>query len=83
MKFGHWNITPATIEWAGGGFNRFIIDKQSLLETVLINEAGESLYKWIVLATQEDWLSNDALYDLNFAFVFAAGNQMKISIMIF
>ena len=75
MKFGHWNITPVAIEWAGSSFNRFVIDRASLLETILVDEASEPLYKWIVLATQEDWLSNDALYDLNFAFVFAAGQS--------
>src|SRR4051812_9803510 len=75
MKFGDWNITPGTIEWTGGGFNRFVIDRESLLETVFVEDASEHLYKWIVLATDQEWLSNDALYDLNFAFVFAAGQS--------
>jgi len=77
MKFGDWNITPGTIEWAGGGLNRFVINRESLLETVLVEEVDEYLYKWIVLATDEEWLSNDALYDLNFAFVFAAGQSRE------
>jgi hypothetical protein len=73
MKFGEWKVTDSTIEWAGSGFNRFVIETESLLETMMVTEAGEFLYKWIVLATQEDWLTEDALYDLNFAFVFVAG----------
>jgi hypothetical protein len=73
MKFGEWKMTDSTIEWTGSGFNRFVIETDTLLETVMVEEAGEYLYKWIVLATEEEWLSEDALYDLNFAFVFVAG----------
>ena len=29
-------------------------------------------YNWILLATEEEWLTQDDLYDLNFAFVYAA-----------
>ncbi len=37
-----------------------------------IDNYGE-LYKWIVMATDQEWLTHDELYDLNFAFVYAAG----------
>src|SRR4051812_25254490 len=73
MNFGSWNITTSTIEWAKDGFNRFVIEKDTLLETTRVEEGGDYLYKWIVLATQEEWLTHDDLYDLNFAFVFVAG----------
>jgi len=73
MKFGNWEITASAIEWKGMGFNRFVVERQSLLETILIEATDEYLYKWIILATQEEWLSEDDLYDLNFAFAFTAG----------
>ena len=73
MKFGDWNITVTAIEWAGPGLNRFVIGKHSLLETTRLEDEEGDMYKWIILATEEEWLSHDELYDLNFAFVFAAG----------
>jgi hypothetical protein len=75
MKFGNWNITDKTIEWTGDKFNRFVIDKQSLFDTITVEGEDASMYKWIVMATEEQWLSEDDLYDLNFAFVFAAGTS--------
>jgi hypothetical protein len=73
MKFGNWTITETTIEWTGQGLQRFVIESQQLLETKRVEQLDDDLYKWIVLATDEDWLTDDDLYDLNFAFVFAAG----------
>ena len=73
MQFGEWKITGSTIEWAGNGIERFVIDRSSLLETILHETSFQPMYKWLVLATEEDWLTEDDLYDLNFAFVFAAG----------
>ena len=66
-------MSDETIEWAGKSIQRFSIDRSSLLETMPSDITGEELYKWIVLATDEDWISQDDLYDLNFAFVYAAG----------
>ena len=51
----------------------FEIERESLFETIKVEGEDEPLYKWIVLATEEEWLTEDELYDLNFAFVFAAG----------
>jgi hypothetical protein len=76
MKFGNWQITENAIEWNGQGFQRFVIEKQHLLETAKVEEA-DSAYKWIVLATHEEWLTDDDLYDLNFAFVFVAGASFQ------
>ena len=84
MKFGNWNVTAAAIEWSGEGFQRFEIDKTTLLETIQSEDSAVLLYKWILLATQEEWLENDDLYDLNFAFVFAAaGTPQYFSYEIF
>ncbi len=75
MKFGNWNITAAGIEWGGKGpgSGTFKVDKATMLETVMVEEAETPLYKWIVMATGEAWLTEDDLYDFNFAYAFAAG----------
>jgi hypothetical protein len=75
MKFGNWNILGNTIEWSGNSLQRFVINRESLLDTTPSPITGIDLYKWIVLATDEEWLTHDDLYDLNFAFVFAAGGN--------
>lgn len=71
MQFGHWKISANEITWAGKGANRFTIPTAALTETST-DDLGNSIYKWIMLATEEEWLDQDDLYDLNFAFVFAA-----------
>jgi hypothetical protein len=73
MKFGNWNVGTDYIEYSGEAFQRFSIPVKELLERVEVADAGDGLYKWIVLATEEDSLSVDELYDLNFAIVYAAG----------
>ena len=73
MKFGNWNVTSQSIEWSAGT-QKFTVDNASLLETIDDDDSGGPMYKWIVLATDEDWLTEDDLYDLNFAFVYAAGS---------
>lgn len=73
MQIGSWKITDTTIEWTGEGFNRFVIERDSLFDTINADDSGKDLYKWIVLATNEEWLTHDDLYDLNFAFTYAAG----------
>jgi hypothetical protein len=72
MKFGNWNVTGNSIEWAGSDGNSFAINKETLLETE-IGADNVTMYSWLVQATDEEWLTEDALYDLNFAFVFVAG----------
>jgi hypothetical protein len=72
MKFGNWNISSTSIEWAGSDGNSFAVNKATLLETEL-GADNTKMYSWLVQATDEDWLTEDALYDLNFAFVFVAG----------
>ena len=71
MQFGNWIITDESIEWKGEDeLNRFLIPKDELTE-IRYDKKGSFFYNWILLATEEDWLSQDDLYDLNFAFVYA------------
>jgi hypothetical protein len=71
MQFGNWMINEETIEWAGNELQRFVIPKDTLT-SLRYDRKGSFLYDWILKATEEDWLSQDDLYDLNFAFVYAA-----------
>ncbi len=73
MKFGNWNITGTSIEWTGDDGNKFEIEKPLLLEITTVADGVEGLYKWLVLATDQEWLNEEDLYDLNYAFMFAAG----------
>ena len=69
MLFGNWKITTEAIQWAGGSLQRFVIPSNELNRT---RQSGSTtLYHWILLATDEDWLTENDLYDLNYAFVFA------------
>jgi hypothetical protein len=84
MKIGNWEVTDKGIEWKGDGLNRFVIDKQTITETVEADDRNAMFYKWILLATEEDWLAEDDLYDLNFAFVYAtAANGADFNYEIF
>ncbi len=74
MKFGNWNLTGNDITWAGNDGNSFVINTGTLLETELGRDSTK-MYSWLVQATDEEWLTEDALYDLNFAFVFVAGKE--------
>ena len=71
MKIGNWTITETGITWNGDTVNRFSIDSAQLPETVIIEEGMPTMYKWIMLATEEDWLTEDDLYDFNNAFIYA------------
>ncbi|MDB5203718.1 MAG: hypothetical protein JWQ27_3127 [Ferruginibacter sp.] len=84
MKFNNWKLTDSTIEWAGGKPSAFSIPTAQLLDTEKVADNDGPLYKWILLATAEDWLDDDELYDLNFAFVYAAGAAgLKIDYQVF
>ena len=77
MNIGNWKVTDNTIEWSAKGFQRFVIEKAALLETAKPEGWSENMYKLIMLATDTDWLTTDDLYDLNFAFVYAAGSWQQ------
>ncbi|RYZ84504.1 MAG: hypothetical protein EOP04_17865 [Proteobacteria bacterium] len=74
MKIGNWNVTDNTIEWTGDSLQPYIIEQDELLA---IEPSGEfaGLYTAILQATEEDWLTVDDLYDLNYAFVYAAAQN--------
>ena len=76
MNFGNWNVTDNSITWNGGGPNRFEIPKGGLNATRQSKANGE-LYDWILKATAEDWITQNDLFDLNFAFVYAAATLGK------
>lgn len=72
MNFGNWVILEQSIEWRGEEqLNFFVIPKDDLT-AIRYDKRGSFFYNWILLATEEDWLTQDDLYDLNFAFVYAA-----------
>lgn len=73
MKFGNWNVTENTIEWTGDSLQQYVIEQNELLA---IEPSGEfaGLYTAILEATDEDWLTVDDLYDLNYAFVYSAAH---------
>jgi hypothetical protein len=73
MQFGGWNVTENSIEWNGKGSQRFVIPANELNSTRPGNTYNPVFYKWILLATDEEWLTQNDLYDLNYAYVFAAG----------
>jgi hypothetical protein len=71
MIFGNWKVSNGSIEWNAPGLNRFVIPKDGLVEITEPEEDSPRLYEWIMRATAEDWLTQDDLYDLNYAFVYA------------
>jgi hypothetical protein len=68
IKFGNWSVDRDTLKWNGDKLQQFTVKIQDILET---DESGE-MYEWIIRATEEDWLTDDDLYDFNFAFIYAA-----------
>lgn len=72
MLFGNWNVTDVGIAWNSPGLDHFTIPRQGLLATWTNPLGGAVYYQWILRATDQDWLSTDDLYDLNYAFVYAA-----------
>ena len=71
MKFGNWYVSEASIEWQGDGLQPFLIPRDSLT-ALRYDTRGAFFYDWNLRATHEEWLTQDDLYDLNFAFVYAA-----------
>lgn len=71
MEFGNWRITEKSIEWSSGGANTFIIPVSEMNATTRNILENTVCYQWILSATNEDWLTQDDLFDLNYAFVYA------------
>ena len=70
MKFGNWTVDKKGISFSDGQ-QQYVIEPSNMLEIIDDEEEGE-LYEALVNATEEDWLGEDDLYDLNYAFVYAA-----------
>jgi hypothetical protein len=73
MEFGNWVVTEKGISWNGNAMQRFEIPADGLNAIRQSNSDDNNLYEWILVATDEDWLTENDLVDLNFAFVYAAG----------
>ncbi len=71
MQFGNWQITDSQIEWKGGGSGSFVIPFQDMSATRPNSTGDTSFYEWILRATDEEWLTQNELFDLNYAFVYA------------
>lgn len=71
MQFGNWKVTDDSIRWNSAGPNQFVLHRDEML-TLKHNLMGTPLYEYILLATGEDWLTENDLYDFNYAFVYAA-----------
>jgi hypothetical protein len=71
MEFGNWKVTESSINWNGSGLQRFEITAEKLNNIRQSTSDDNNLYEWILLATEEDWLTENDLVDLNFAFVYA------------
>ena len=72
MIFGNWKITEEAITWSSNRFQRFEIPLKQLNNIRLHDDNKTVIYDWILLATAEDWITENDLWDLNYAFVFAA-----------
>lgn len=71
MLFGNWKITEDSITWNGDGSQQFVIPAAHLNITIADFTSNATFYETILLATNEDWLTQNDLYDLNYAFVYA------------
>ena len=71
MQFGNWQVTENSIEWIGSGTGKFSIPFNELNSTRQNYIEKTVFYEWILLATNEDWLSQNDLFDLNYAYVYA------------
>lgn len=72
MNFGNWIVKEETIEWTEPGPYQFVLHKDEMLTTKPNALGNAMLYEYILLATGEEWLSENDLFDFNYAFVFAA-----------
>lgn len=71
MQFGNWKVSQDGITWSGKGNDAFVIPIDLLNAKKTKNNEGDYLYDWILEVTEKDWLSDDDLYDFNYAFVYA------------
>ena len=70
MEFGKWNVSEKGIQWKGP--NEFFIPGDQIVMERPGVQGDTAMYEWVLRATDQEWLSHDDLYDLNFAIVYAA-----------
>ncbi|MDB5193295.1 MAG: hypothetical protein JWQ96_2858 [Segetibacter sp.] len=70
MLFGNWIVTENSISWKGSTQQRFEIPVTELTVKRRYN-ADVVFYEAILLATSQEWLTQNDLYDLNYAFIYA------------
>lgn len=83
MKFGNWLLTENSLDLKSDDHQILSIELHSLLETTRMEDSDDPLYRRIVDATADASIPEDDLYDLNYAFVFAAAKQDNFSYEIF
>ncbi len=72
MIFGNWEVSKDKISYIAREIGEFQIPMAEL-NRIIVDRSGEIFYDWILKATELDWLSQDDLFDLNFAVVYAIG----------
>lgn len=72
MEFGNWIVRERSISWNGKEKQRFEIPADKLNAIRKGSMHDNNLYEWLLIATDEEWLTENDLVDLNFAFVYAA-----------
>jgi hypothetical protein len=70
-QFGNWIVTESNIRWNGDNSNQLAIAAGQLVEVRHSFIGKEIYYQCILSATDEEWLTQNDLYDLNYAFVYA------------
>ena len=72
-NFGSWQVSDKGINWNDPkGTNKFTVPVADLA-AIQTEEGEEPMYKCLVTPLDEEWISVEDLYDLNYAFVYACG----------
>jgi len=69
MKIGNWLITPNAIVWNGIPNMDYEIERSRLLELGLGER--DQMYDWLIHLTEKSWITNQDIYTLNTAFIYA------------
>lgn len=69
LKIGNWLITGEGIRWAGTAKIDYIIPRDRILEAGTGDRSN--MYDWLVHMVDKTWLTEEDIYTLNTAFVFA------------
>lgn len=69
MKFGNWLITEEGINWDGPTGRPYLIPKDRLTESGSGDRS--KMYDWLVHLVEKTWITENDVYALNTAFIFA------------